>query len=81
MAAALIPLIAGIAPSIITLIASLVHKSAPAAESTNGSGTGPVKFAQVFQTVITSLQQAAAVDKSPKPSPRTIRSNSSSSPW
>src|ERR1700757_3203287 len=59
MAAAFIPLIASIAPSIISLITGLVHKSAPKAEAANGPATGPVNFAQVFQDVILALQQAA----------------------
>lgn len=66
MAAAIVPLIAGIAPSIISLITSLVHKHAPVAEAKLGSGTGPVKFADVFSSVLQALQQAAgagAIDK------------------
>jgi hypothetical protein len=60
MAAAIVPLIAGIAPSIISLITGLVHKSAPVAEAANGPGTGPVKFAQVLQSVMGALQSAAS---------------------
>ncbi len=60
MAANVIPLVASIAPEIIGLITSLVHKSAPQAEQQLGAGTGPVKFAQVFGDVMTALQQAAA---------------------
>lgn len=70
MAAALIPLIAGLAPSIINLIASLVHQHAPQAEMANGPGTGPVKFADVFAAVIDALQKAAAsgaIDKTLPP--------------
>src|SRR5579871_5790131 len=60
MAATVLPLIASLAPNIIGLITSLVHKSAPQAEQQLGGGTGPVKFAQVFSDVMTALQQAAA---------------------
>ncbi len=60
MAATVLPLIASLAPDIIGLITSLVHKSAPQAEQQLGAGTGPVKFAQVFGDVMTALQQAAA---------------------
>jgi hypothetical protein len=60
MAAAIIPLIAGLAPSIINLITSLIHQNAPVAETTYGPGTGPVKFADVFASVIAALQKAAA---------------------
>ena len=69
MATALIPLIAAIAPEIINLITALVHKAAPAAEQTLGSGTGPVKFAQVFGDVMTALQNAAAAGQIPKALP------------
>lgn len=58
--AAFIPLIAGIAPSIINLIAGLVHKHAPQAEAASGPGTGPVKFADVVNAVLVNLQTAAA---------------------
>ena|ERR1700730_8571690 len=58
MAAAIIPLIASLAPTIIDLIASLVHKQAPIAEATLGTGTGPVKFADVFVSVMESLTKA-----------------------
>ncbi len=60
MAAALVPLIAGLAPTVINLITALVHKQAPVAEVTHGPGTGPVKFADVFGAVMTALQKAAA---------------------
>jgi hypothetical protein len=67
MAAALIPLIAGVAPSVIELITALVHKQAPIADATHGPGTGPVKFADVFGSVIgglTSAANAGQIDKS-----------------
>lgn len=70
MAAAIIPLIAGIAPSVIQLISALVHKFAPQAEQKYGAGTGPIKFADVFNNVIIALQQAAAsgaIDKTLPP--------------
>jgi len=60
MAAALIPLALPIASEIITLITGLVHSHAPAAEAQLAGGTGPVKFTQVFQAVMTQLQAAAA---------------------
>jgi hypothetical protein len=59
MAAALIPLIAGLAPEIINLIVSLVHPKAIAAEQL-GTGTGPVKFANVFVAVMQDLAKAHA---------------------
>ncbi len=59
MAAALIPLIAGLAPDIINFITSLIHPAATAAEAL-GTGTGPLKFATVFSDVVTALQKAAA---------------------
>jgi len=59
MAGIALPLITTFAPELINLIAGLVHKSAPAAEAANGPGTGPVKFAQVFQDVISALNNAA----------------------
>ena len=58
MAAALIPLIAGLAPEIISLIVGLVHQKAPAAEQDNGPLTGPVKFADVFVKVMRDLTNA-----------------------
>ena len=60
MAAAIVPLVAGLAPTIINLITSLVHRNAPIAEAKLGNGTGPVKFADVFGAVIVALQSAAA---------------------
>jgi hypothetical protein len=60
MAASIVGLIGSLAPDIINLIASLVQKSATQAEQQLGSGTGPVKFAQVFTDVITALQNAAS---------------------
>lgn len=70
MAAAIIPLIAGIAPPIINLIAGLVNKHAPAAETQFGPGTGPIKFADVFSNVINALQKSASagtIDKTLPP--------------
>ncbi len=65
MAAAIIPLVAAVAPDIIGLIAGLVHRAAPAAEK-NGPGTGPVKFGEVFASVIGSLNSAAIAGQIPK---------------
>ena len=59
MAAAFVPLIATIAPEIINLIAALTNKAAPIAEATHGAATGPVKFTDVFNVVITALNNAA----------------------
>jgi hypothetical protein len=59
MAAALIPLIAELAPTLINLIVGLVHQKAPVAEQI-GPGTGPVKFADVFVSVMTDLAKAKA---------------------
>lgn len=75
MAAAIVPIVEAIAPSLISLIAGLVHKSAPAAEQQFGSGTGPVKFAAVFGDVITALQSAAKAGQIDKqlPSDQTIQ--------
>jgi hypothetical protein len=58
MAAALVPLIAGIAPEIVNLIVGLVHPKAIAAEQNNGPLTGPVKFADVFVAVMQDLTNA-----------------------
>lgn len=69
MAAAIIPLIASVAPTIINLIAALVHPAAAAAEATKGAGTGPVKFAEVFGKVMIDLQNAAAAGMIPKELP------------
>ncbi len=66
MAAALIPLIAGLAPEIINLIAGLVHKQAPIVEATHGPATGPVKFGEVFASVIAALTTAANAGQIPK---------------
>lgn len=68
MAAAVIPLVATVAPEIIKLITGLVHKEAPKAEQL-GSGTGPVKFAQVFASVVGSLTEAANAGQIPKQLP------------
>lgn len=59
MAAALVPLIASVAPPIIDLIAGLVHKHAPQVEASNGPGTGPVKFSDLFSIVQGALTRAA----------------------
>jgi hypothetical protein len=72
MAAALVPLIpalAPLAPSIIDLIVSLVHHKAPEVEAANGPGTGPVKFADLFGTVIDSLTKAATAGQIDKTLP------------
>ena len=58
MAAAVIPLITSLAPEVINLITSLIHQFAPQAEVTNGPGTGPVKFADVFVSVMDALTKA-----------------------
>lgn len=50
-----IPLIAGIAPNIISLITGLVHKKAPAVEAVLGPATGPLKFTEVLTAVMTAL--------------------------
>jgi hypothetical protein len=69
MAAVALPLISALAPSIIDLIAGLVHKSAAAAEAVNGPKTGPVKFAEVFEDVMTALQKAATAGQIAKDLP------------
>jgi hypothetical protein len=67
MAAAIIPLIAGLAPSIIQLIVGLVHKHAPAAQAASPQpGTGPVRFADVLTAVAQALQQAASAGQIPQ---------------
>ncbi len=68
MAAAVVPLIAGLAPEIIKLIAGLVHKQAPVAEKL-GPGTGPVKFASVFGSVMEALTAAATAGQISKALP------------
>ncbi len=75
MAAAIVPLIAGLAPDIIKLITGLIHREAPAAEAVGGAGTGAVKFAQVFQSVTSSLNAAVSAGVIPKtlPSDDTIK--------
>ncbi len=60
MAAAAIPLIASLAPSIIDLIVGLVHKGAPKQEAALGDKTGPVKFANLFVSVMSDLAKAHA---------------------
>jgi len=69
MAAIALPIIEALAPTIITLITGLVHKQAPVAEASNGPGTGPVKFADVFSAVMIALQNAAAAGQIPKALP------------
>lgn len=69
MAAAIIPIITGLAPTIIDLIAGLVHKQAPVAEATLGAGTGPVKFADVFSYVVGALTKAATAGQIDKTLP------------
>ena len=68
MASVIVPLVMGLAPEVIKLIASLVHKSAPTAESI-GPGTGVVKFAQVFGDVVTALTSAASAGQISKTLP------------
>lgn len=58
-----------VGPAVINLIAGLVHKKAPVIEAARGPQTGPVKFADLFGEVITSLQSAAAVGSIPKALP------------
>jgi hypothetical protein len=60
MAAALIPLIAGLAPAVINLIVGLVHHKAPVAEQNGGPLTGPSKFADVFVGTMADLVKAHA---------------------
>lgn len=69
MASALIPLIAGVLPDVISLIAGLVHRAAPQAEAALGSGTGQAKFADVFASVMTTLTKAAEAGTIPKQLP------------
>ena len=69
MAAAIVPLITTIAPEIINLIAALTNKAAPIAEATHGAATGPVKFTDVFNSVVTSLTNAAVAGQIPKTVP------------
>ncbi len=75
MAGALVPLIATVAPEIISLIAGLVHKHAPVVEAANGPSSGPVKFADLFGTVIGALTNAANVGTISKvlPSDDTVK--------
>jgi len=64
VAAAIAPLIAPLLvtelPKLVDLIVGLVHQKAPAAEAALGSGTGPVKFADVFAGVMNDLARAHA---------------------
>lgn len=74
-AAAIIPAVTAIAPSLIDLITGLVHKGAPVAEQQLGPKTGPVKFARVFGEVMAYLQNAAAAGQIDKtlPSDQTVQ--------
>src|SRR6185369_16752496 len=69
MAAVAIPLLAGVLPDVISLIAGLVHRAAPQAEAALGPGTGAVKFSDVFASVMASLTKAAEVGQIPKALP------------
>jgi hypothetical protein len=69
MAAAIIPIAIEAGSEIVKLIASLVHKSAPAAEQNYGPSAGPVKFADVFAYVMEALQKAAGAGKIDKALP------------
>ena len=62
MAAIAIPLIGAVAPAIIDLIASLTHPKAIAVEQL-GPGTGAVKFADVFVSVMADLVKAKAAEQ------------------
>ncbi|GAC1496113.1 MAG: hypothetical protein NVS1B6_00930 [Steroidobacteraceae bacterium] len=72
---AAIPLILGLTPTILDLIVRLTHLRAPVAEHQLGSGTGPVKFGDVFSSVMASLTSAAAAGQIEKalPSDDVIR--------
>ncbi len=65
MAAAIVPLIAQLAPEIVSLVVGLIHGHAPVAEAARGSGTGPAKFADVFVAVMKDLASAHAVGSIP----------------
>lgn len=78
MAAAIPGIIEGamaVAPTIIDLITRLVHGAAPAAEQKYGPQTGPVKFGDVFASVIDALQKAAGAGQISKalPADETIK--------
>jgi hypothetical protein len=60
VAAVAIPLIAGLLPDIVSLIAGLVHPKAIAAEAAHGPISGPVKFADVFTGTMKDLIAAHA---------------------
>ncbi len=72
MAAAIIPLVASLAPSLIGLIAGLVHKAAPIAEA-QGAGTGQVKFAEVLAAVMGSLTAATEAGQIKMPDSETVK--------
>jgi hypothetical protein len=74
--AAIAPLVTSVAPSIIDLVTSLIHKAAPAAEATLGPGTGPIKAATVLSAMTAQLQQAATsgqIKASDIPSPDVLQ--------
>ena len=75
MAGIAIPLIEALGPSVISLIAGIVHKEAPKQEAANGPGTGPVKFANVFDAAMNALQVAANAGQIDKnlPSPDVVK--------
>jgi hypothetical protein len=54
----LIPLILGLEPAIVNLVAGLAHHQAPIVEAANGPGTGPTKFGDLFVGVMKSLTNA-----------------------
>lgn len=73
MAAAVAPLIiegiASLAPTVLNLITSLVHKQAPVVEQRYGRKSGPVKLADVSAAVMDALNRAAAAGAIPKELP------------
>lgn len=75
MASALLSLAGTIAPVVIDLISNLVTKFAPQAEQKYGPKTGPVKFADVFSSVMGELQKAAAAGQIPSilPTDETVK--------
>jgi hypothetical protein len=64
-AAAVFPIIAGLLPDIVSLIAGLVHPKAIAAEAAHGPLSGPVKFADVFASTMKDLIAAHAAGTIP----------------
>lgn len=76
MAGVAVPIIEAVAPSVISLIAGLVHKQAPIEQANNGPSTGPVKFANVFNAVVAALENAVSagqLDKTAVPSTDTVK--------